>query len=119
MSHWYYQQQRDRDRLNREKRAARIAAARQKGTHTAKEWELMIVFFGNQCVECEGESGLVNLEKDHIVPIYQGGSDSIRNLQPICAKCNRSKGPDRTDWRTNYCQKHGLELPLEWRGDNA
>ncbi len=39
------------------------------------------------------------LTKDHIVPIYQGGDDSILNIQPMCRNCNSSKGNDTTDYR--------------------
>jgi len=32
--------------------------------------------------------------KDHIVPKFEGGSDSIDNLQPMCCPCNGEKGKD-------------------------
>lgn len=89
---------------NKQKRSIRLAAARAKGTHTKIEWELLKHICGDMCVSCKGESGLLNIEKDHIIPIYQGGSDSIENIQPSCAKCNASKGADRTDHR-----------PADWR----
>ena len=91
---------------NKQKRAIRLADARKKGTHSKLEWELLKVVCGHVCVSCGGSSGLLNLEKDHIIPLYQGGSDSIDNIQPSCAKCNASKGSDCADHR-----------PSEWRGN--
>jgi len=34
----------------------------------------------------------VELEVDHIVPVSQGGSDRLDNLQTACLECNRGKG---------------------------
>lgn len=34
----------------------------------------------------------VELEVDHIVPVSQGGSDRLDNLQTACQDCNRGKG---------------------------
>lgn len=44
------------------------------------------------CVEC-GSS--LNLEYVHIVPISKGGSNTTRNIQLICEKCNRKS------WRSS------------------
>jgi hypothetical protein len=44
---------------------------------------------GGRCVEC-GRDSL--LEFDHVIPLAMGGSDGERNLQLLCAECNRSKG---------------------------
>lgn len=89
----------DRIVINRNKRADRMRLAREKGTHTKEQWENLKISCGYICVFCFGESGLNNLEKDHIVPVYQGGSDSIENIQPSCAKCNASKGSNNKDMR--------------------
>lgn len=41
------------------------------------------------CAQCGSTE---NVQVDHIVPIARGGRHSIGNLQPLCAKCNQSKG---------------------------
>jgi len=74
----------------------------------------MKLFFNNKCVKCEGKSMLINVERDHIIPTYQGGLDLVSNWQPLCAKCNSSKGPERIDWRIIYAKKHNLIIPNNW-----
>lgn len=82
---------------NKKKRHERLAEARAKGTHTEAEWLALVAFCGFRCVRC-GEH-VDRPVKDHIRPIYQGGSDAITNIQPMCVSCNCSKGPDSTDHR--------------------
>lgn len=74
-----------------------MAAAKKIGTHTDLEWCVLVITLGNGCSRC-GRTDM-RLEKDHIVPVYQGGCDCIGNIQPVCAYCNCSKGPETTDWR--------------------
>lgn len=81
---------------NQAKRAIRLKAARKKGRHTRHEWAALVRVLGGICVRC---SKALPIQKDHIVPIYQGGSDSIDNLQPLCLRCNYSKGPEDVDHR--------------------
>jgi hypothetical protein len=73
-----------------------MAAARKLGTHTREEWDSLCREFEYRCVKC-GREGY-HLDRDHIVPVYQGGSDGIDNIQPLCAWCNAGKGPDSTNW---------------------
>jgi len=43
---------------------------------------------GGKCARCGSRE---NLEYDHIVPISKGGSNTARNIELLCEKCNRSK----------------------------
>lgn len=91
----------------RQTRAQRLTAARRLGTHTETEWRALVAVCGNKCLRCQ--TAAADLEggsicKDHIVPIYQGGSDAIENLQPMCRQCNTAKKSGVTDLR-----------PADWR----
>ncbi len=41
-----------------------------------------------QCVKCRCRE---NLEFDHIIPISKGGSNTARNIELLCERCNREK----------------------------
>ena len=43
---------------------------------------------GGKCVQCGGRE---SLEYDHIIPVSKGGSNTARNIELLCEKCNRSK----------------------------
>jgi len=96
---------------NGQKRSIRLKAAKEKGDHTKDEWIQMLEFFNYTCCACLGDRGYLNVEKDHIIPLYQFGSNHIRNLQPLCAGCNSSKGSDSSDWRPQLADHLGKELP--------
>jgi len=88
---------RKRDARNKIIRRKRMIDARLKGTHTREEWLDLVEQFEGRCVLC-GRGGW-HLDKDHILPVYQGGSDSIENIQPLCARCNAGKGSDSFNWK--------------------
>lgn len=96
----------DLRRHNGQQRRARLAAARARGTHSAAEWLGLLVRYGARCVRCG--AGGERLQRDHIIPVYQEGSDAIANIQPLCRRCNCAKGPERTNWRA-YRDAHGFE----------
>ena len=97
---------RRRDERGRKLGRERLAAARLKGAHTREQWIALIGEFEGRCVRC-GEEGW-HLDRDHIIPLYQGGSDGIENIQPLCARCNAGKGADDTDWKS-YRKENGFQ----------
>lgn len=44
---------------------------------------------GGKCVKCGANE---KLEFDHIIPVAKGGSNTERNIQLLCERCNRQKG---------------------------
>jgi 5-methylcytosine-specific restriction endonuclease McrA len=75
-------------------RAQRMTQARAIATHTIEQWLALVAEFGGRCVRC----GLDGVTKDHITPIFMGGSDGLDNLQPLCSPCNSGKGAETTNW---------------------
>ncbi len=91
-----------------------MGAARQKGTHKKEDWLELKELFNDLCVRCFGESGYYHTERDHIKPVHAGGSDSITNLQPLCPKCNSSKGSESIDFRPSAAKRIGILLPSKF-----
>ena len=59
------------------------------GTFTVQEWIDLCTMYNQTCLSC-GVIGPLTI--DHIIPISKGGSNFIENIQPLCSKCNSSKG---------------------------
>jgi len=64
-----------------------------EGSHTLEEWQTICKEADNRCVVCKEET---KLTKDHVRPLSEGGSDYIKNIQPLCRNCNSRK------WKTFY-----------------
>lgn len=43
---------------------------------------------GGKCIKCGSQE---RLEFDHVIPVSKGGSNTARNIQILCEKCNREK----------------------------
>ena len=99
-------------------RSERLSAARKLDTHTTAEWQEMRDMIGH-CVICGMSAEDAKLVKDHIIPIYQGGSDGISNIQPLCRACSSRKGSDTSDYRIRYCASHNIEMPAKWLPDSG
>ena len=70
-------------------KARRYARERgSKGSHTLTEWQELKKEYDYKCAVCGQEKPLT---KDHIVPLSEGGTDYIDNIQPLCRSCNSKK----------------------------
>lgn len=58
------------------------------GSHTSDQWRDKCDLLGNVCIYC-GEPK--RLERDHKIPVSQGGTDDITNIVPACRTCNTKK----------------------------
>jgi len=81
----------------RERRRARERGS--SGTFTRAEWQALVTQYGRRCLMCKRQEPDITLTVDHIVPLAQGGSNDITNLQPLCSTCNKSKGAKILDLR--------------------
>ena len=69
------------------KRKARLLG--NGGNHTVKEWQELCKKWGDTCVKCRKKK---KLTKDHIISLNKGGTNDIKNIQPLCQSCNSIKG---------------------------
>ena len=76
------------------RRARKVNA---KGSFTLEEFKSLCSHHGNACLAC-GRLDVL-LTSDHIVPLSQGGSDYISNIQPLCRSCNSSKGMQTVNYK--------------------
>lgn len=68
---------------------------RLKENFTKEEWINKIEKTEGICPSCKKFVGKLNLEMDHIIPISKAPLDfiyTINDIQPLCKKCNVSKG---------------------------
>ncbi len=70
-----------------------------KETHSEAEWQTLKASYGFKCLRCGKQEPEIKLTRDHIIPLTQGGSDSIDNVQPLCARCNSKKNNKHIDYR--------------------
>lgn len=86
----------NRERVYAENNRRRARKLGVEGSHTVEEWLAVCSASRWHCARCKE---LKPLTRDHIVPLSQGGSDYIFNIQPLCRSCNSSKGTQTIDFR--------------------
>lgn len=96
--------QREYGKVNRNKLTAytnsrRVRKLEAVGSHTDEEWQVLKVFYDFRCLCCGKQEPHIKLTRDHVIPLTQGGSDAIDNIQPLCARCNSKKTNKHIDYR--------------------
>lgn len=67
------------------------------GKYSAAEFKSLCDRYDNRCLACGRQD--VKLTADHVIPLAQGGSNDISNVQPLCLSCNSIKGERVVDYR--------------------
>ena len=81
-----------------------VKRANRRGYNTGlkplKQKDRNIVMNTKACAGCGCKD--MKLTIDHVVPIVQGGTNDLSNLQMLCLSCNSSKGAEADNqWRRN------------------
>lgn len=63
---------------------------------TDTDFEDLCGRYGERCLCCGGR---LDLTADHVVPLSEGGTHSIGNIQPLCRACNSQKHTLTIDFR--------------------
>lgn len=80
-----------------DKSIKRAVRRRNRESISAKLRRAVFLRDGFKCQECgafPSEQKDVFLEVDHVIPVANGGSNNINNLQTLCSVCNAGKGTD-------------------------
>lgn len=76
-------------------RARKLGA---QGAHSLAQWMARVDLFSWRCFHCGMALDRKSLTKDHLVPLFHGGSEDAENLVPACKSCNSAKR-DRLNWK--------------------
>lgn len=87
-----------RDRINKQRRRARLAAV--ESTLTMQEWQAILKEQNHRCAACQRHFNIfLRPTLDHIVPVSKGGGTTKENTQALCASCNSRKRTKIIDYR--------------------
>lgn len=93
----------NRDRARAQDRKYRVLKAGAGGSHTEEEWKALVAHYGG-CIHPDKDKCNGMITEDHIIPISEGGSDDIDNIQPLCQHHNFSKHTKTIDYRPDRNQ---------------
>jgi hypothetical protein len=62
---------------------------------------------GGCCFICKSPIDISRFECGHIISRYNGGSDNVNNLRPICGLCNKSMGKQNM---SDFCKSYGVNF---------
>ena len=89
---------RNRELINTISQKRRAAKSSADGSFTHNEWIDLCNKHDNKCLACGSRSAKLTI--DHVVPLSEGGTNFIDNIQPLCQPCNSSKGTKTIDYRS-------------------
>ena len=70
----------------------RMRLRKVKGSFTLQDWQDLEREYNYTCSLCGRKEPEIKLTIDHIIPISKGGTNEIKNIQPLCINCNSKKG---------------------------
>lgn len=85
-------------RLHAAQRARKLGL-RNLDVFTTPQWEDLKKRHDFTCLACKRAEPEIKLEADHVLPMANGGSNQISNIQPLCRACNAKKGAKHIDYR--------------------
>lgn len=101
----------NKDKVNAATHRRRNQVIENGGHWTAEEWQALKTEFEYHCLFCWRTEPEIALTIDHIVPVSNGGSNDITNLQPMCKPCNSRKHRQTLDLRPQARERLTQESP--------